>query len=523
MFSDQQTLSLYSHSTLSQGTLPSAVVKPASVDEVRIVLKIAVRHGVRIYPISRGKNWGYGDACAVEDGHVIIDLARMNRIIEVNTSLAYAVIEPGVTQQQLYDYLQSNRIPLWMDCTGAGPDASIVGNTMERGFGHTPYGDHFLTSCGMEVVLADGRVLSTGFGHYKDAKATNVYKWGIGPYLDGLFTQSNLGVVTRLGIWLMPEPECFNAFFFSVPDENDICAVVETLRPLRLNGTLKSVIHVSNDLRVISSYYQYPWEETRGTTPLPDSLRKTLRERGNSGAWNVSGGIYGTKKHVADCRKQIKRAVGKNATIRFLSRVQFFGSTKLSIAKKAGDILNTLGLSHGLVGMLRALEEVYKLMRGAPTRAFLYGTLWRTKSIQNSDSLDPLENNAGLMWMSPILPMTGAAALDLMRIINPIFDRYGFEPLITISLITERAMVSVITISFDKQNIAEAKKASICYDKLFYALMDSGYIPYRTGIQSMNKLAYGSSVFWDVVNDIKAVLDPHQTISRGRYQPIQME
>ncbi|MDR4504674.1 MAG: FAD-binding oxidoreductase [Candidatus Scalindua sp.] len=518
---DDQTISRNSRNTLPKGTSPAAIVRPGSVDDVRLILQIADRQRIKVYPYSCGKNWGYGDTCAVESGQVLIDLGRMNRILEVNTTLAYAVIEPGVTQQQLYEYLQDNRLPLWLDCTGAGPDASIVGNVLERGFGHTPYGDHFLTSCGMEVVLADGRVLSTGFGHYRNAKSANVYKWGIGPYLDGIFTQSNLGVVTKLGIWLLPEPECFNAFFFTVSEEKEIYSVIEVLRPLKMQGVLNSLVHVANDLRVISSFYRYPWEETKGAVPLPDSVRENFRKRSNFGAWNVSGGIFGTKKQVAYCRKQIKRAVGNVARIQFLRRVQFVGNKKLSITKRIAEISNRFGRGDGLVKILRSLEETFKLMKGVPTNAFLFGTLWRTKNIHDADSLDPLDNNAGLMWISPILPMTGTAALDLMEIVNPIFCQYGFEPIVTISLITERAMVSVIAISFDKQNTHETEKASQCYDELFYALMNAGYNPYRSGIQSMSKLAYGSNVFWDVVNDIKEALDPHQIISMGRYQPVQ--
>src|SRR5262249_25748645 len=151
------------------------------------------RRNLAVHPISCGKNWGYSDACATSDGQVLLDLRRMNRIIEVNEELAYATIEPGVSQGQMAEYLEEHHPNLWMDVTGAGPDASIVGNTLERGFGHTINGDRFLNSCGMEVVLADGRILTTGLGHYENAHAAPVYKWGIGPYLDGIFTQSNLG------------------------------------------------------------------------------------------------------------------------------------------------------------------------------------------------------------------------------------------------------------------------------------------------------------------------------------------
>ena len=74
----------------------------------------------------------------------------------------------------------------WMDATGAGPDCSIIGNTLERGFGHTPYGDHFAHVCALEVVLADGSVLSTGLSCFDQATAAPVYRWGVGPVLDGM-------------------------------------------------------------------------------------------------------------------------------------------------------------------------------------------------------------------------------------------------------------------------------------------------------------------------------------------------
>src|ERR1051326_5725039 len=100
----------------------------------------------------------------------------MHRILEVNTELAYAVIEPGVTQQQMCDYLRSRNLPLWLDVTGAGPDASLVGNTLERGFGHSPAGDHFQMSAGYEIVMPNSTLLKTGFGHYENAEAAHVFK-----------------------------------------------------------------------------------------------------------------------------------------------------------------------------------------------------------------------------------------------------------------------------------------------------------------------------------------------------------
>lgn len=214
----------------------AGVLRPGSVEELQQIVGIASTHHVPLYPISTGNNWGYGSALPAQDGNVIVDLGRMNRIIEVNRDLAYAVLEPGVTQQQLYEYLRDNKIPLSLNPTGAGPGRSILGNTLERGFGIGPYGDHFLAQCGMEVVLATGEVLRTGFGHYEGAKATYVYKWGVGPYLDGLFTQSNYGIVTKIGVWLMPEPEAFEACYFACNQEDQLGPLVDAVRTLQYTG-----------------------------------------------------------------------------------------------------------------------------------------------------------------------------------------------------------------------------------------------------------------------------------------------
>ncbi|WDP89062.1 MAG: FAD-binding oxidoreductase [Desulfobacter sp.] len=510
---DQATRLRYSRTTLSKNVIPKAVVTPKTSAEIQEIVSIANRYKAELYPISKGKNWGYGSACAVHEGQIIVDLSRMDRILEVNQALAYAVIEPGVTQIQLHNYLKNRNLPLWLDCTGSGPEASILGNTLERGFGHTPYGDHFLYSCGMEVILGDGRKVNTGFGHYKNAKAAHVFRYGIGPYLDGIFTQSNYGIVTKLGIWLMPEPECCKMFFCSVPRDEDLSAVIETLRPLKLSGQIKSLIHIGNDLRVISSFNRYPWEMAENKTPLSDDLRNLFCRRGKFGAWNISGAIYGSKSQVKHNKKELKKA------LKGLGKLQFIGDKTISIGKRISQVLERSHLMPEFNTKLKALEKVYGLIQGTPTDAFLFGTLWRVKGALKTASIDPLDHNAGLLWISPIMPMTGATATNLIRMVNPVFKHYGFEPLITVSLITERAMVSVITISFDREDPKGIARAEECYDDLFRLIMEEGYPPYRTNIHTMEKLAGNSQIFWKVTKDIKTALDPNAVIAPGRYQP----
>ena len=314
-----ETCHRYGRSTSPWNQEPVAVLRPSTVAEVQEIVLIAGKHDCPLYPISGGKNWGLGDACPTTAGQVVLDLRRLNAIREVNTELCYAVIEAGVTQKQLYDYLAAHAPNLAFDATGAGPTATIVGNIMERGYGHSPYGDRYHNSCNYEVVLADGELIRTGFGAFPNARSAHVLKTGLGPALDGLFTQSNLGIVTSMTVWLMPKPECFEAFAFTVADEAMLPDIVDALRPLRLNGVLPSTVHIANDLRLIASKMSYPWELTSGVTPLPDAVREHLRKQYGIGAWNVLGGLYGTSAMVRGARSELRRALRGIAVPRFIN------------------------------------------------------------------------------------------------------------------------------------------------------------------------------------------------------------
>src|SRR5262245_60068797 len=236
-------LQRYTWATIPAERQIAAVVRPGSVEDVQRIVQVASAQRVALYPISTGENWGYGSALPPRDHNVIVDLGRMNRILEINTELAYAVVEPGVTQRQLYEDLQARQVPLALSPTGAGPGRSILGNTLERGFSIGPYGDHFLAQCGMEVVIPTGEILRTGFGHYPNAKTAYLYKWGVGPYLDGLFTQSNFGIVTKIGVWLMPTPEHFEACYFGCNSEEQLGPLIDAMRRMLFDGVFRGPIN----------------------------------------------------------------------------------------------------------------------------------------------------------------------------------------------------------------------------------------------------------------------------------------
>ena len=486
-----------------------AILRPGSREEVQACVRIANRHHVALYPISTGKNWGYGSRIPAADKCALLDLSRMDRIVDFDEKLAYVTVEPGVRQSQLFDYLKSRDSRLWMDATGASPDCSLVGNTMERGFGHTPYGDHFAHVCGFEVVLPTGECIETGFSSLPNAKASNVYRWGVGPVLDGLFTQSNFGIVTRMTIWLMPAPEYTQAFFFQCNSEEDLGRAVEALRPLRLDGTLRSSVHIGNDYKVLNGLGQYPWERTGEEVPLMPSRMAEIRGEMKFGRWNGSGGIYGTRAQVKEARRLVKKAL-QGCT----ARIQFLDDRLLSIAARFTRPYRWLtGLD--LKRTLEIVKPVYGLIKGIPTEKPMASCYWRKRGAVPANP-DPDRDGCGLLWCAPVAPAEGESVLAMTRLAEDILLAHGFEPLISLTLTTDRAVTCVVSISYDRELEGEDQRAMECYRELLDRMTAAGFYSYRLGVQARQMLD-PTTPYGRLLASIKNALDPQHILAPGRY------
>ncbi|HEY4361364.1 MAG TPA: FAD-binding oxidoreductase [Bryobacteraceae bacterium] len=492
-----------------------AILRPADREQVQRLLCIASRFRIPVYPVSSGKNWGYGSGVPASDGCVLLDLSRMNRIVDFHEELGYVTLEPGVTQKQLIEFLRLRKSRLWMDGTGSSPECSLIGNTLERGFGHTPYGDHFGNVCGFEVVLGNGEVLETGGARFPHSASAPVYRWGLGPSLDGLFAQSNLGVVTRMTFWLMPAPEYFQAFFFRCDREDALPGIIDSLRRLRMGGTLRSAMHIANDYKVLGGLQQYPWKETNEATPLQPEQMRAFRQRLNFGAWNGSGGLYGTRAQVAEARRLLRRELSDK-----VNRLQFLDDRRLALASRFSGLFSLVS-RWDLSRALELVRPVYGLMKGEPTSQPLASTYWR-KRTRPPSTMDPDRDGCGLLWCAPVAPAEGGHAKALATLASEILLRHGFEPMLSITLITDRALICVVSITYDRDTPGEDQRALFCYDELQDQLARKNYVPYRLGIQSMRQMdARGS--YGKFLGAIKSAADPAGILSPGRYDSTQGE
>jgi glycolate oxidase len=181
---------------------PDLVVMPATTEEVSQILRLAHRRKVPVTPMGGGLT--LSGICRPLKGGIVLDMKRMNRILEVNETSSYAVVEAGVSQGILQAYLKKHHPRLKHSVPDAPPIATLAGNVLIHGSGHLSAlgGFHSEMLTGLEVVLPTGEVVRAG------SCSVSPYWFSRAPLQDlaGLFLgwHGTTGVATKLGIKLYP-------------------------------------------------------------------------------------------------------------------------------------------------------------------------------------------------------------------------------------------------------------------------------------------------------------------------------
>lgn len=497
VITDPAALAAAACATFSTSASTPAIVRPGSREEVQACLRAANRFKVRVYPVSCGKNWGFGSRVPTADGCVILDLGRMNRVLDYDEALAYVTVEPGVTFAKLYDFLRVRGSKLFVNSTGGSPHASVLANALERGDGSGPNGDRFEHTCAMEVVLPTGEVVHTGQGRFEGARSTPVLRWGVGPGLDGLFSQSNLGVVTRLTLWLAPLPRSLSVVRFSIKDPARLRTLIDACRVLRLDGTLRSVVGLWNDYRVLSTSRQYPWELTAGKTPLTREHIDTLKHEWGGGTWFGSTAIYAST--IAQGRAALAHV--EHALRAYVDHLEIDVRTGSPSAGRE---------------LFDEQDPAFLFLQGIPHEKSLRSLYWR-KRAEVPASLDPDRDRCGAIWTSLAVPFRGRELVEITRAIEEIVLSHGFEPMIAMVGQTARALYLVPLLIFDRDVPGADEEAMRCHDAIVAKACALGFPPYRLGVQSMSALPASRGDHGALLARLKKALDPNDILAPGRY------
>ncbi|KAI1609903.1 hypothetical protein EDD36DRAFT_59544 [Exophiala viscosa] len=477
------------HVADQEALVASAVVYPSTVEEVQAIVRWANDTLIPLHPISMGRNLGYGGAAPRVSGSVVVDLGkRMNKVLKIDGQNYSCLLEPGVSYFALYEAVKKTGLPLWIDCPDLG-GGSVMGNALDRGVGYTPYGDHFGMHCGIEIVLPDGSLLRTGMGALPGENDTDNLTWqsfqnAYGPIVDGMFSQSNFGIVTKMGFWLMPATGN-QSYLVTFPREEDFEQLVDLIGPLaasRVFGNVPQIRHVVQELAVTGKPRSHFWPEGSNTAGrLPRDVID--REAAKLPLGNVSWIFYGCQ-------------YGDEATIK--SQLELIKSTFAKVPGSKFYLPSDLPDDH-------YLHDRAKVNKGEPV-------------LKELDWLNWLPNG-GHIACSPILPTTGKHARTFMDIAERLYAKWGFDSFSTLC-VAGREMHFISEIVFDREDADSKRRAACLMRELIDEGAKKGYGEYRTHLLYMDQVAgtykWGNGALGRFNETIKDALDPNGIMSPGR-------
>ncbi|KAH7147151.1 vanillyl-alcohol oxidase [Dactylonectria estremocensis] len=470
------------HLVEQEEMVSAATVYPASTEEVVHIVRWANKFEIPIYAISMGRNLGYGGAAARVRGSVIVDLGkRMTKILDINPDTCTCLLEPGVSFYALYEEIQRRgHHHLWVDVPDLG-GGSVLGNTVDRGVGYTPYGNHFECHSGMEVVLPTGDVIRTGMGALPGNNTWQIFPYGFGPYADGIFTQSNFGIVTKIGMTLMPNPGGSEGFMCTFKEEEDLAQIIEVVRPLRIRNILENVAqlkHVIQEVALLGKPRTH-WYQGKGQIPL-----KRLREIASTlpcgdCSWVYYGNVYGPKKNRDEKLKMIRDAFETVPGARWIPR-------------------DSLPKDHYMFSR-------EKIASGIPEFEELRWLNWH--------------KNGSHVFFSPVSAPRGEDAMKLFNIAKKWHDECDLDsfPACCIGL---REMYVIVNMVYDRGDPVSKDNAYRCMRGMIKDAAEAGFGEYRTHLLLSDQVAgtysWNNNALMKFHESIKDTLDPNGILAPGR-------
>jgi FAD/FMN-containing dehydrogenase len=289
----------YATDLLGAGSLPLAIARPSTVEELSAVVAMVTGANHAIVPRGGGLTY-VGGYVPTHERSVVLDLSGLDRIVEINPEDMYVTVEAGVTWKAVHEALAPHglRLPFFGTFSGRG---ATVGGGLSNGalfFGTARYGSAADIALGMGVVLADGRLLRTGQGSVLNAAKPFFRNYG--PDLTGLFTHDNgaLGVkaFATLRVIRAPEHTGFLSFTFG-SDVDAVASLSEIGRaelaeeayvmdPTKTADALGAPSRIRNDIRVLRRVIAQERSPFRG---LASGLRLVAAGRriARPGSWSL--------------------------------------------------------------------------------------------------------------------------------------------------------------------------------------------------------------------------------------------
>jgi 4-cresol dehydrogenase (hydroxylating) len=450
-----------------------------TVEQISLVLRLAQKHCIPIYPISGGKNWGYGSCVPPNTAAVVLSLSGLNRICEFDSENGVLTLEAGVNFKQVQELLFQEQTLWQLNAPGSTVEASVVGNTISRGLIQGPKLERWKNVISLEVVLPSGEIISTD---ETTSKASN-RSVGFGPDLMPLFFQSNLGIVSKMKLQLDRKPACWQHLHLTWKEsDTSLGEMCNILHKMKLNALFAGSISVHNAEKILTVLDQYPWALAKGETPLPKELKESLLAQIEGGDWFMETAISAPNLAILQAYQASINEIFKAHSVQL----------HWAEANQDGPIFHQFTQT--------AAEQVY----------------WRKKE-EAPSLVQPEKDDCGVLWYSPVIPWNDKELETCSKAVNECMLHFGFEPLLTFQFAESNYGYAIISILYDRAFDGEDQRALEAFHQLKTTLTKEGYLPYRLGINEQAELQIKTGV----LAQLKIQLDPNNILAPDHYIRIQ--
>jgi len=231
--------------------LPEVVVRPTSVEQISNLLAFANEQ--RIPVTARGGATGLCGGCVPVYGGIVLSFERMTQVLEIDTKNLTATLEPGVSLMQFAP--EAEKFGLFFSPRPGDEAATFGGIVSTNAGGSRALGYGVTRDCtlALEVVLADGRVMTLSTKTFKDSTGYSLLNLMIG-------SEGTLAIVTRVTVRLDPIPQAATTLLVPYPSLHDAISTVPAIiakgtRPVALEFLEQDVVTVAEKKREIKSHF----------------------------------------------------------------------------------------------------------------------------------------------------------------------------------------------------------------------------------------------------------------------------
>jgi len=449
-------------------------LRPPTVGDVREVLREAARNGTPLFPVSRGRNWGYGSHLPSQSGSVVLDLGGLNAIGDLDRASLSVRIEPGVTQAELFEFLQVHAPDLAMNVTGSGLGTSVLGNALDRGMGYGGEKDRDVYA--IEALLADGSSVGPADGLHHKSRRQPAGFWS-----DCLFFQGNFGVVVGARLRLRLHQEAEDAVILQGPFDS----LVSTLKRAYAEQVVDKPTHISGPGRTGRLGFGL-LRSLWGRDPTPQEVGRCFPEQGSFSALVP---LNGRRRVVDAAWRELKAMAAPGVSL------QRANAMKLDLAARW---LGRLGARHKAARIL-ALRPILALTWGQPSDAGL-------SSLDGYGGGDPDLAARGAIYGNAVSSVDPIEARRAEAIVAARWNDCAFTWIVLDSV----CMITIYTLHFDDAAAGDVHDANRA---IIGELRSAGLPQYRLDINT--PAAPGAE---GVVRRLKAAFDPLGLIAPGRYE-----